>query len=295
MTDEIVGELYRIDPDRFTAERDRHVADAREAGDSQTADRLRKLRKPVIAAWALNNLRHIDPDRVDQLFELGEQVRAAQRELRGDELRGLGRQRDEMVDALTGRAAALAADAGHPLSASTTEQMRQTLIAALSDPEAAQRLSEATLTKPAEYSGFGINEVADWVAADPPAKQAPERRGSEKQAGEDKAAEPERSPRQDAERRRWETEYAEGKERRDVAAEQLDRARAELDAAEREQRAVEQRRTRLREELAKVDQEAREVEKALKVAGNRLREARRGRELADGRIAELTRRMPPEE
>lgn len=297
MTEKIVGELYGTDPDRFTAERDRHIADAREAGDEQTAERLRKLRKPALAAWALNHLRNTDPDRVDQLFELGEQVRAAQRELRGEQMRGLGRQRDELIDALTSRTAALAADAGHKLSASTTEQVRQTLVAALSDPEAAQRLSEATLTKPVEYSGFGMSEVADWVEPQPPEKPEPRREpepGKEPERGSRQEAE-QKPRRQAAERRRWESGYAEAKQRRDDAAEQLDRARAELDAAEREQRDVEQRRGRLREELAQVDQRAREVEKALKVANNRVREARRGSEMADRRIAELTRSMPPEE
>lgn len=291
MNDKIVGELYRTDPDRFVAERDRHVADAREAGDKETAERLRRLRRPALAAWALNNLRHADPDRVNQLFDLGEQVRAAQRALRGDDLRGLGRQRDDLLDALTRRAASLAEQAGHPLSATTTEQVRQTLTAALSDPEAAQRLSEATLTKPVEYSGFGMNEVADWAVAEPPAPKARPSTPSTPSAPKPASDSPAGAP-SVAQRRRWEAEYDDARQQRDVATERLDRARAELADREREQQETEQQRTRLREELARVDQAARETEKALKVANNRFREAVRSSELADRRVAEVMRRAP---
>lgn len=286
--DKVTSELHRADPDEFTAQRDRLATEARQSGDQETAGRLRKLRKPVLAAWALNVLRHRDPERVDELFALGEDIRGAQRELRGQQLRDLGGRRDALLDELVRRAVSLAGDAGHPLAQNAVDQVRQTLVAALSDPETAQRLSEGTLVKAAEYSGFGMQELADRVAP-PPAKAKPTTAKSGKTArpavATEAAPEPDRL-------REWETEYATARAERDAAAEQLDRSRAALSAREREQRQIEQRRSSLRAALAEADLDAREVERALKEANTQFREANRLAELADARVAEVTRRMP---
>ncbi|MER7015114.1 hypothetical protein ABT324_27095, partial [Saccharopolyspora sp. NPDC000359] len=158
--EQVARELCTADPAGFTPARDREAAAAKERGDHDLAAALKKLRKPTTAAWAVNLLAAHAPDALDTLLDLGERLRSAQRELRGDDLRSLARERTSTLRDLTGQAAALAEEHGHPLTEATRQQVEQTLTAALSDPEAARQVQSATLAKPLEYSGFGLDEVA---------------------------------------------------------------------------------------------------------------------------------------
>ncbi len=95
-----VAELYTAPPDGFVAARDELVAEAKAAGQTDRAKQLGKLRKPTVAAWVVNLLAIRRPELVDQLVELSAALRSAQRELKGDALRELTKQRREAVGAL---------------------------------------------------------------------------------------------------------------------------------------------------------------------------------------------------
>jgi hypothetical protein len=154
--DEVAAELYALPPEEFTAARGEAVAAARKSGDRELAGQIGGLRRPTVGAWLVNLLAHQRPDLIGELLALGEQMRAAQRNLRGDELRELSTQRRGMVSALARESRALAVAAGRGVRAVLPlGEVENTLTAALADPEVAEEVRLGRLVKPIEYAGFG--------------------------------------------------------------------------------------------------------------------------------------------
>ena len=153
---EVVARLYSVPPDEFIAERDAAVAAARRAGRKDLAVRIGKLRKPTIAAWLVNLLSHQRPDLIGELLALGDELRDAQRELRGDALRELSLRRRATISALAREARELAVGAGRPVRDKLPlAEVEQTLTAALADAYIAGEVRAGTLTRPLDYAGFG--------------------------------------------------------------------------------------------------------------------------------------------
>ncbi|MFG1897453.1 hypothetical protein ACGFIP_25915 [Micromonospora zamorensis] len=154
---ELVQQLYRTPPDRFVAARDAAVADARRAGDPSTARQLARLRRPTVAAWLVNLLAIRRPELVSDLVELADELRTAQRELRGPRLRELSAQRRAVVGALVAEVRKLAAaepDAP-PAGRLPLAEVEATLNAAFSDAEVAEQVRAGRLLRAASYAGFG--------------------------------------------------------------------------------------------------------------------------------------------
>jgi hypothetical protein len=80
-------ELYRVAPAHFTAARDRMAAEARQAGDSDLATSVKKLRKPSVGAWLVNLLVFEQPSDVERLVELGVELRSPKLKLHGEQIR----------------------------------------------------------------------------------------------------------------------------------------------------------------------------------------------------------------
>jgi hypothetical protein len=152
--DELADELYALPPDQFVAARDERARAARATGDRSLASQLAGLRRPTTSAWVLNLLVRDQPELVDELLELGGELRRAQRELRGPELRELAGQRQRVVAALVRAARQQAALVGSPVSTETGYEVEQTLHAALADPDVAQQVRTGRLVKPIQVTGF---------------------------------------------------------------------------------------------------------------------------------------------
>ena len=300
--DEVAGELYAQPPDDFVRVRDEAVAAARRAGDRELAARIGKLRRPTVGAWLVNLLAHECPDLVADLLELGEQLRAAQRNLRGDEIRELSQRRREMVTALAARAAALGqrrARGNLPIA-----EVQATLTAALAEPEVAEQVRAGRLVKTVSYAGFGepprpqLTVLPGGRAAAPvqPAKPAPPTKPPRDDTAERRAAKAgERRAADEAERR-----AAEEAER--PAAEEAERraAEAERRAAEAERRAEEaERRAAEREAEREAERRAREQRRRERAAAHRellaarteLAEAEAARTAAERAVTAARRRV----
>jgi hypothetical protein len=154
---ELADRLYAALPDAFVAERDKAVADARDAGDRELAGAIAKLRKPSVAAWLVNLLALRRPDLVADLVELAGALRAAQRELRGDELRELSAQRRAAVSVLVEQARELAVTERPELAGAKlpTADVEGTLTAALADEDVAAQVRTGRLVRTIAYTGFG--------------------------------------------------------------------------------------------------------------------------------------------
>ncbi len=157
--EEIVRQLYSLSPEGFVAGRDAAVADARKAGRPDVAAAIGKLRRPTVAAWAVNLLAHGRPDLIEELLDLADRLRAAQHNLRGDEIRELSGRRRALLGELLSRARDLAAEAdsaqGRPARPLPMAEVETTLGAALADPRAAELVRAGRLTRSVEYTGFG--------------------------------------------------------------------------------------------------------------------------------------------
>jgi hypothetical protein len=149
--------LYAAPPEGFVAARDEAVAAARAAGDLGLAKEIAKLRKPTIAAWLVNLLALRRPDLVAELAELAEALRAAQRDLKGDQLRELSTKRRTAVSSLVSQARELALEAepGMESSKLPLAEVEATLTAALADTDVATQLRSGRLVRAVSYAGFG--------------------------------------------------------------------------------------------------------------------------------------------
>ncbi len=279
---DVADELYGVAPGDFIAARTAARDRARADGDKELAQEIAALPKPATAAWVCNLLVRRRTDEITQLIELGGMMREAQRSLSGEQLKELGRQRSQVITALTRQARALAADAGHPVSTAIAEQVEGTLRAAVADPDAGEALLGGQLTAALSYSGLGPVDLDGAVArpvraggrtAPSPARHAP---STGRPAGTSGRARPGAGDRN-------------GDPGRD-----RDRDRA----AERERAAAEQRRReaedKRRRELAQAEQDAseasaiaRDTQAAADAAAQRVAEARSLEEQLRGRVAEL--------
>ncbi len=157
MPDDLVERLYTAAPDGFVAARAEAVAAARKAGDKDLAKRIAGLKKPTVAAWLVNLLAWRSPELLDELVELATALRAAQRELQGEQLRELSTQRRRAVSALVAQARTLAVAADPSISAGKLPlaEVENTLTAALADTDIAEQVRSGQLIRAVSYAGFG--------------------------------------------------------------------------------------------------------------------------------------------
>ncbi len=152
--------LYSLRPDEFTAARTKAEKGARSAGDRDLAAAIKALRRPVAAAWAVNLLVRRRGDLVDQVVDLGEQLRQAQSLLQGDALRELTRQRRQLVAAVAEQARDLTVEEGEGIGGQAVRQVQDTLHAAMTDAAAAEAVRSGLLTHPLSTTGLAsLTEV----------------------------------------------------------------------------------------------------------------------------------------
>ena len=214
--DDVVDELYGLDPNEFVAARNELAKRLRKEGDKARAAEVAKLKRPTPAAWAVNQLARWHRADVEELVRLGEQVRDAQdRALAGDEpgdLRQLGRARRDAVAELAGRADRLLVERGGAAGAHAGE-VAATLEAASLDAEAGAAVLAGQLSTELEPpSGFG---VFDMTVAESRSRPKPKPAPAVEPTADDEEDERARRAAQEAvdgARRRWEERTAQAKE-----------------------------------------------------------------------------------
>lgn len=156
--------LYAAAPEEFMATRSALVAEAKAAGEAPAAAEIGKLRKPSLAAWAVNLTARAAPEVVSELTELGAQMRSAQSRLDTSALSAMRGERDAAVDGFVRAAVDAAQEVGRSLSAAAQQDVRATAIAALADERASIAVTSGQLTRALSYSGFGEVDLAEAVA-----------------------------------------------------------------------------------------------------------------------------------
>jgi len=154
-----VDALYDLAPDDFTAARNALVRALKSEDRRDEAAQVAKLRRPAVAAWAVNQAVRRHRDRFNALLEAGTEVRRTQRRalsgVRQSGLREATRARRELIDELTGLAFEALTERG--ANAETHRgDITATFDSASADEDAAATVAAARLTAPLPLtSGFG--------------------------------------------------------------------------------------------------------------------------------------------
>ena len=165
--EEIIDRLYGMPPAGFTRARDDAVRELRKSGQRDAAERVKALRKPTAAAGAVNRLVREHRRDVERFLGAAAALREAQLSGTG-EVASATRQEHEALEELVSVGG---------------EAVRQTLLAAAVDDDAAQQLLEARLERPLESRGFGTllahlppSALGGTATAAAEAKRPPSRR-----------------------------------------------------------------------------------------------------------------------
>ena len=274
--EDVVDELYGAPLDEFTALRDARAKELRKA-DRAAADAIKKLRKPSVAAWAVNQLARQAADDVEALLAAGAALRQAQ--LGGGDrasIRESSRDEREAVERLVSSAQALLREAGRGGGDAALEDVRGTLRAAASDESVRELVRRGVLTEARQAVGLGLGEGGGFeaafaaAAAAPPApakktkaanakkqKKAEEEEAARKQAAKERVKQA-RAALKDAEKQARAADRAveSAEADRDAARRALDQAEADLDRSRDQAEAAQAEADRLREELEAAEAEA---------------------------------------
>ena len=128
-------DLYGLPLERFTDERNALAKERRNDGRRDEAEEVSKLRKPSIAAWAVNQLVRTQRRDIAALCDAGDALREAQEKLLSgggdaDALRDAVEAVRVAVEQLTDRARGLLSSEGNELSPATLARVSETLNAA---------------------------------------------------------------------------------------------------------------------------------------------------------------------
>jgi len=274
-----IDRLYGLDRDAFVPERDAAAKRLRREGDREGAERLRALRKPTVAAWAVNRLARDRPQDVGSLLSSVDELGLAQAQaVKGDpgRFREAAEAHRGALEGLVDAAQRILEEADSA-SAATVERVRETLHAVSVDPQARELLRTGRLDRERQPGGLDALGLAGAV----PVEETPAQ--TRRAAGEG-AARIESRPRKRVARGAAGPREAAGADRvRQAAVAAREEAQCRQ-AASREARdavrAAERRAESARRHLDRVQAAAAKAEAAREEARIALAEAQRERDAA---------------
>lgn len=255
VTDE--HDLYGLPLEGFISARTELAKALRKDGHRERAGEVSALRKPSVAAWAVNQLVRTRGRDVTALFQAGDALQDAQSRLlagRGDghALREAVTSERQAVSRLVEQARGLLSSDGHELTQTTLDRVSDTLHAAAFDGDARAQFEDGCLVRELRHVGLGQGDALSPAASSPSTSPRPASGSS----GAARRADAKRTEREPAEAKRTKRERAEAKRIERERAERLKLARkAETDArraaerAERELHTAQARRDKAAESL----------------------------------------------
>lgn len=259
-----VDDLYDAPLEQFVTRRGNLARELRKQGKREEAAEIAALRKPSVAAWAVNQLVRTQSRSVAELFHAGDALQKAHRSAttgRGDAgaLRSAAQRERSATDQLMEAAGGLLTADGHELSATIIDRVADTLRAAALDEEAREKVRDGRLERELRHVGLGV--LAGGGAIETPT--APARRKAKPTAAKERRQ-------QRAEEERRERERAEAlKAARDVEA----KARRQAERAERALKLAQRLRDRAAEDLEAAERSLAEAQADADDAGAELERA----------------------
>jgi hypothetical protein len=159
MIDE-ADKLYGLPMEDFVAQRDALAKRLRAEGRRAEADEVKALRKPSVAAWAVNQVVRSQPKEARALWKAGDDLIGAQEALlagKGDAaaLRTAVEDERAAVDGLLEAARGLLTGEGRDLGETTIERVRETLHAGAIDAEAREDVAAGRAVRERAHAGLG--------------------------------------------------------------------------------------------------------------------------------------------
>jgi hypothetical protein len=240
VADDGIDALYGLPLDEFTRARDELARRVRQEGDAERAAEIKRLRKPSVPAWVVNQLARQRELDMQRLVKAGEQLAGAQveaiRAQKGDAFVEARRDEQRALEALAAGAREILAEAGR--GAAALDRVLATLRAGSLTEDGRALLKSGRLTEELEPPGFEAFAGLDI----PPATDA----------------EPQGPPRSVARRRARDLQRELGKleTRAEAAERRAAELREQLEAAEAESSRLDEERRRVEEELERLGEEA---------------------------------------
>ena len=160
--EEQLDQLYGLPVGEFVAERDALARRLRDEGRRDDATHVRELRKPTVAAWAVNRLARERPKDVAALLDAVDDLQAAQAQaVKGDpaRFRDAVEAHRLVLERLLG-AAEEALEATGSASAATVERVRETLHAASLEEQGRAALRAGRLERERQSGGLSALGLA---------------------------------------------------------------------------------------------------------------------------------------
>jgi hypothetical protein len=156
-----LDELYALPLEGFTSARNALAKRLADAGDKEGAAAVKKLPKPNVAAWALNQLSRRVPDDLARLYEIRDELENAGG---AQDMRRLSDERRKLVGHLVNEAASALESAGHSAAAATRDRISQSLLAG-GDDDDRDALLKGRLSKEITSSGLDAFGMEAFTAA----------------------------------------------------------------------------------------------------------------------------------
>lgn len=241
-----LDKLFAAPLREFVSLRDDLSKRLRADGDGEAADRVKSLRKPSVAVWAVNQLSRAEAKDLGALLQAGAALRTAQEEVMAGEsparLQPAVAAEREQVERLTAKARGLLEQAGDSVTDATLKRVGATLHAAATKPELGELAQRGRLEHEEETTGFGFESLGEMPAR-PRAAASREKGRARRESARARVKEAEaelKEARKEARRASAEVERLTRELERAAAA-----AERSEEAVRRRERAVEQAREKL--------------------------------------------------
>ena len=166
MSEQHAGEidrLYALPLEEFTRERDALSKRLRADGDRDSAAAVKSLKKPSVAAWAVNQVRRDRPEDVRSLLDVTEELHRVYAGLSSagarERLAEAADMQRELIRSLVRCAQQLLEAGGHNASEGTLNKVADTLRAAALDDELREQVSAGRVVKEQRAAGLGLESL----------------------------------------------------------------------------------------------------------------------------------------
>ncbi|HEX8745445.1 MAG TPA: hypothetical protein VF712_20135 [Thermoleophilaceae bacterium] len=281
--DREASDLYGLPLDEFVPARTALERRLRKEGERERAGAVKKLPKPSLAAWAVNQVSRTQPKQRRELLAASTALRETQERLvAGDasaaDLEPAASRQRAAIDSLVDAAAGLLSTDGKPLGDATLGRVRETFAAVAADDELAELVEAGTLDRERQATGLGFGFGGPSAEPASPAPEAPAR------PRQGKAAKTSAAEKRAAQKRQRELEAARERAKAAKAAER-EAAKRERSAARQAGKAAEELE-RAEAAVAEARDRAEAARAELEAATVAHEEAAQARESAEAAVAE---------
>ncbi len=154
-----IDRLYALPLEEFTRERDELAKQLRKDGDADAAAAVKALKKPSVAAWAVNQVQRDRPDEVRNLIDVTEELHRVHSKLSSagarERLEEAAAMQRDLIRSLVRCASEMLEASGHGATDATLGKVADTLRAAAVDEDLREQLGRGRVVKEKRAASLG--------------------------------------------------------------------------------------------------------------------------------------------